>query len=331
MKSAYNPAAMNRTLRAWTRTRPLLACPSDEGDSMNTLSARRSLLVGACVAALAVSSSVVRGQETPLAWAARLENTYRILPNVTYLTASNWEAKLDLYVTRTPEKPLPTLIFIHGGGWTGGTKEARDIAILPYLDMGMNVVNIEYRLARVAQAPAAVEDCRCALRWVIQHAKEYGIDVNRLVVSGGSAGGHLALTTGMVPASAGLDRQCPGPDNLKVAAIVNWYGIADVNELLDGPNMRAYAATWLGSAPDRDEIAKRVSPLTYVRAGLPPVLTIHGDADPTVPYTQSVRLHKALADAGVPNQLITMPGGKHGFDCCTPPQRTDAYVKIREF
>jgi acetyl esterase/lipase len=279
---------------------------------------------------LVASGTVAVAQDSPLASAVRFENEYRIVPNITYLTASNYDAKLDLYVTRTPDKPLPTLIWIHGGGWTGGTKESY-AGIPAYLAMGMNVVNVEYRLARVAQAPAAVEDCRCALRWVIQHAKEYGIDVNRLVVSGGSAGGHLALTTGMVPASAGLDRQCPGPDNLKVAAIVNWYGISDVNELLDGPNMKAYAVTWLGSATDRDQIAKRVSPLSYVRAGLPPVLTIHGDADPTVPYTQSVRLHKALSDAGVANELMTMPGGKHGFDCCTSAQRTNAYVKIREF
>ena len=280
---------------------------------------------------LAAMSWGVRAQESPLAWAARMENSYRIVPNVTYLTASNWEAKIDLYVTRTPDKPLPTMIYIHGGGWTGGAKESRSVAILPYLDMGMNVVNVEYRLARVAQAPAAVEDCRCALRLVIQNAKQYGIDVNRIVVSGESAGGHLALTTGMLPASAGLDRQCPGPDNLKVAAVVNWYGISDVNELLDGPNMKAYAVTWLGSATDREQIAKRVSPLTYVRAGLPPVFTIHGDADPTVPYTQSVRLHKALTDAAVANELMTIPGGKHGFDCCTLAQRTNAYTKIREF
>ena len=269
-------------------------------------------------------------QDSPLAWAARLETEYRMVPNITYLTSSNYEAKLDLYVTRTADKPLPTLIWIHGGGWTGGVKESAT-GIPAYLAMGMNVVNVEYRLARTAPAPAAVEDCRCALRWVIQHAKEYGIDVNRLVVSGGSAGGHLALTTGMLPASAGLDRQCPGPDNLKVAAIVNWFGISDVNELLDGPNMKAYAVAWLGSALDRDQIAKRVSPLTYVRPGLPPILTIHGDADPTVPYTQSVRLHKALADAGVPNELMTMAGGKHGYDCCTPTQRVQAYAKIREF
>ena len=289
----------------------------------------KRLMIASILLVLA-SGTVAVAQDSPLAWAVRFENEYRIVPNITYLTASNYDAKLDLYVTRTPDKPLPTLIWIHGGGWTGGTKESY-AGIPAYLAMGMNVVNVEYRLARVAQAPAAVEDCRCALRWVIQHAKEYGIDVNRLVVSGGSAGGHLALTTGMVPASAGLDRQCPGPDNLKVAAIVNWYGIADVNELLDGPNMKAYAVTWLGSATDRDQIAKRVSPLSYVRAGLPPVFTIHGDADPTVPYTQSVRLHKALSDAGVANELMTMPGGKHGFDCCTAAQRTNAYVKIREF
>jgi acetyl esterase/lipase len=205
-----------------------------------------------------------------------------MVPNITYLTSSNYEAKLDLYVTRTADKPLPTLIWIHGGGWTGGVKESAT-GIPAYLAMGMNVVNVEYRLARTAPLRQPWKTAGGALRWVIQHAKEYGIDVNRLVVSGGSAGGHLALTTGMLPASAGLDRQCPGPDNLKVAAIVNWFGISDVNELLDGPNMKAYAVAWLGSALDRDQIAKRVSPLTYVRPGVPPILTIHGDADPTVP------------------------------------------------
>jgi len=279
---------------------------------------------------LSIVSAPARAQDSSLAWAARLETEYRVVPNITYLTLSNYEAKLDLYVTRTPDKPLPTLIWIHGGGWTGGVKET-SLGIPAYLAMGMNVVNVEYRLARTALAPAAVEDCRCALRWVIQNAKQYGIDVNRLVVAGGSAGGHLALTTGMLPASAGLDRQCPGPDNLKVAAIVNWFGIADVNELLDGPNMKPYAVAWLGNLRDRDQIAKRVSPINYVRPGLPPILTIHGDLDPTVPYSQSVRLHKALADAGVPNELMTMAGGKHGYECCTPAQRTQGYAKIREF
>ena len=131
-------------------------------------------------------------------------------------------------------------------------------------------------------------------------------------MTGFSAGGHLALTTGVVPSSAGLDRQCPGDEPLEVAAIVNWYGITDVGDLLDGGNMKSYAVQWMGSMPDRYEIAERVSPLSYVREGLPPVLTIHGDADPTVPYSHAVRLHEALDEAGVSNRLHTVPGGGHG-------------------
>ena len=186
------------------------------------------------------------------------------------------------------------------------------IEAVPFLQKGWAVVNVEYRLARVSLAPAAVEDCRCALRWVIEHAKDYKFDPNRLVLMGHSAGGHLSLTTGMLPASAGLDRECPGDKELKVAAIVDWFGITDVNDLFDGPNKQDYAIAWLGSLPDREQIAKRVSPLTYVRPGLPPILMIQGDADDTVPYSHSVRLHAALDKAGVPNELLTIPGGKHG-------------------
>jgi acetyl esterase/lipase len=284
------------------------------------------------LAALLVFVSATGGyaQQTAAAWTASLEDRYRVVPNVTYLTASGWEAKLDLYVARSPDEPRPTIIFIHGGGWVNGVKEGSVTSLLPYLAMGLNVVNVEYRLARIAQAPAAVEDCRCALRWIIRNAKTYGIDVERLVVTGQSAGGHLALMTGMLPDSAGLDRQCPGTEHLKVAAILNWYGITDVNDLLDGPNMKPYAVAWLGSREDRAQVATRVSPLTYVRAGLPPVFTIHGDADPTVPYAHAVRLHKALESAGVPNELMT-PGGKHGYSCCTLDERAAVYARMRAF
>jgi acetyl esterase/lipase len=200
---------------------------------------------------------------------------------------------------------------------------------MPWFEMGWNVVNVEYRLARVSLAPAAVEDCLCALRWIAAHANEHNIDTTRLVVTGDSAGGHLALTTGMIPESAGLDRQCPGVPLPKVAAIVNWYGITDVVDLLDGPNRKSYAVAWLSSMPNRNEIAQRVSPLTYVRAGLPPVLTIHGDADPTVPYTHAIRLQEALERAAVPHQLLTIPGGKHGN--FTPEERLTIFSTIREF
>ena len=242
----------------------------------------------------------------------RIWNQYAVTPNVTYLTANNYESKLDVYRRRGVEGPVPTVIVIHGGGWVNGTKEATSLFALPYLEAGFNVVNVTYRLARVSLAPAAVEDCRCALKWVIGHAKEYGFDTSKLILTGGSAGGHLALITGMLPESAGLDRYCFGGPEPKVAAIVNWYGITDVADLLEGPNQKGYAVTWLGSQPDRVAIAKRVSPMTYVRAGLPPIITIHGDADPTGPYAHGVQLTSALKAAGVKTELVTVPGGKHG-------------------
>lgn len=292
----------------------------------------RSMVVPGFVLALfAVSAGpAALAQLSPAAaWATHAVNEYQVFPNLTYVTASNYDAKLDIYKRRDAGGPQPTLVFIHGGGWVQGSKEQSVLSIFPWLEMGWNVVNVEYRLGRVALAPAAVEDCLCALRFVAAQAKTYDIDVNRIVVSGESAGGHLALTTGMIPESAGLDRQCPGVPLPKVAAIVDWYGIADVVDLLDGPNRKTYAVQWLGSLPNREEVARRLSPLTYVRTGLPPVLAIQGDADPTVPYQHSVRLTEALTKAGVPNQLVTIPGGKHGG--FTREERTRIYTAIREF
>jgi acetyl esterase/lipase len=262
-------------------------------------------------ALLTAAASSPAAAQSAAEWAAVVANDVRITTGVTYLTASNWEAKLDVYRPATPG-PHPTLLHIHGGGWTGGSREGVVLRTLPYLQMGFAVVNVSYRLARVAPAPAAVEDCLCALKWIAENAKEYGFDVSRIAVTGYSAGGHLALTTGMIPESAGLDRQCPGAPLPKVAAIVNWYGITDVNDLLAGANRRVYAVTWLGSLENREAVARRVSPLTYVRKDLPAILTIHGDADPVVPYTHGTRLQASLQNAGVANELVTIPKGLHG-------------------
>jgi acetyl esterase/lipase len=282
-----------------------------------------------CLTAIGVSAMCLAQSASTSDWAVTFANKYTVRPNITYLVANNYEDKLDVYQNRDASGPQPTLIYIHGGGWVGGTKEGAFGEVMPYLEMGWNVVNVEYRLGRISLAPAAVEDCLCALRWVGNHAKEYGIDLQRLVVTGHSAGGHLSLTTGMIPQSAGLDRECPGPELPRISAIVNWFGITDVVDLLDGPNQKSYAVAWLSSMPNREEIARRVSPLTYVRTGLPPVITIHGDADPTVPYQHAVRLHQALTKADVRNKLVTVPGGKHGG--FTAEERLRIFREIRDF
>jgi acetyl esterase/lipase len=258
----------------------------------------------------------------------------RTVANIVYTQANGWEGKLDVYAQRTPA-PAPTVIFIHGGGWVRGTKEASVLTVLPYIAMGYSVVNVEYRLGNVSLAPAAVEDCRCALRWVIEHAKEYNIDTARLVIAGASAGGHLALTTGMLPTSAGFDRSCQTGLEPRVAAIVNFFGITDLPDLLDGPNKKPfpenwpYTVQWFGNQPNRGELAKAASPITHVRPGVPPTISIHGDADPTVPYAHSVRLQEALQKAGVAHELVTVPGGGHGN--FPPDQWQRVYVAIEKF
>ena len=260
--------------------------------------------------------------------------------NIVYKVASGHEAKLDVYRPAHAAGTTPVLMMIHGGGWLFGTKEDSVLYLLPFLQMGFSVVNVEYRMGSVSLAPAAVEDCLCALHWIGRNAKKYEFDLGKVVVTGGSAGGHLALTTAMIPPSAGFENECAYEDDQgwtgtfvdsrpKVAAVVNWFGITDVTDMLQGPNMRGYAVSWLGGSPNREDLARRVSPLSYVRTGLPPILTIHGDADKLVPHTQAVRLHAALTQAGVPNQLLTLPGAGHGG--FTDEQELKAFEAVRAF
>jgi len=300
----------------------------------------------ALVIFLALANVGLYGQELdPVTrWATLAPFQYRLFPDhersllagpgIVYLRANNIDLNLNVITAGPETEARPTLIWIHGGGWAHLAREDRILYLLPYLAQGMNTVNIDYRVANQAPAPAAVEDCRCALQWVYRHAKEYGFDTTKLVVAGESAGGHLALMTGMLDLTAGFDNACAmsiGHQPIKVAAIVNFFGITDVAEVVEGPNQQTWAMEWFGSLPDRAELAKKLSPLTYIRAGLPPIITIHGTKDPAIPYTQAVRLHEGLDRAGVPNQLVTIPEGGHGVSSFSPAEALRAQAAIFKF
>jgi acetyl esterase/lipase len=237
---------------------------------------------------------------------------YWVQPDILYGSANNTPLKLDVWYQNEVKTPQPTLVYIHGGGWVFGNKETSVLQFLPFLEKGWRVVNVEYRMASNSPAPAAVEDTRCALRWVFRNAKQWNFDTSKIVLTGHSAGGHLSLITGMLPDGTGLDNNCYGDEKVSVAAIINWYGIADVNDIIQGKNLKNYAVMWVGSQTNAADIAKRVSPLTYVRKDLPPILTIHGDKDDVVPYSHATRLKDALDKAKVTNKLITIKNGGHG-------------------
>lgn len=279
----------------------------------------RPSCLGHILAVLALASllSVGHAQQSLTSWAASASDRYLVFPDQSYGYFSGLSAKLDVWQAQTKE-PVPTVIYYHGGGWFFGDRTGALPYLMPWLARGWNVINVEYRMSGTALAPAAVEDARCALRWVYRNAEHFHLDTGRIIVTGHSAGGHLALMAGMLQESDGLDNNCPadastGDQPLKVAAIVDWYGPTDVSDLIEGPNRKTYAVAWLGSLPNRNAEAKRVSPLTYVHAGLPPILIVHGDSDPVVPYSQSQRLHGALDGVHVPNELYTVPQGSHGM------------------
>lgn len=162
-----------------------------------------------------------------------------------------------------------------------------------------------------------------ALDWFHSNAKRLNVDTSRIITTGDSAGGHLALMAGMVTKQAKL-----GPVR-SVAAIINVFGVADMGELLTGPNKLDVIVDWIPEGAAQREMARAMSPILYVRKGLPPVKSVHGTEDPLVPYEQSVRLTRLLREKGVTAELISVPGGKHGFDDRT--WNEDIYPQIFEF
>jgi len=271
-----------------------------------------------CATLLALIPAGVVAQEVSVG--VRLATTYEVSSDIVYHTAGGYDLTLDLYVPAQPEGPVPVLVYYHGGGWVIGDRISASLLTLPYLEKGFAVANVTYRLGEQALAPAAVVDALCALRWVVRNAEERGLDPDRVVTSGHSAGGHLALIVAMLPPDSDFANECTSIpelfdntlDTVRPAAVVNWFGITDVNDLLVEPHRALYAEQWIGGQLNGAEIARAVSPLTYVRAGLPPILTIHGDADTVVPYEHAVRLKEALEAVGGANQLVTVPGGGHG-------------------
>lgn len=235
--------------------------------------------------------------------------------DVVYTKVNDWEGRADLYISPNASKPTPILINIHGGGWRSGVKETQG-GFSSYFKAGFAVANMEYRLSGQATAPAAVEDTRCMLIYLIKNAKALNIDPNKIIIMGGSAGGHLALMGGLLANDHRFDTNCPGVENVKVAAIIDKYGIADVWDWTYGPEHKSSSPKlWLGDKVNDENFIKSVSPIFYVTKNSPPIFIVHGDSDPTVPYQQSVDLYKKLQDLGVKSQFMTVEGGLHGkFD-----------------
>jgi acetyl esterase/lipase len=243
--------------------------------------------------------------------------------DIPFAATGNPRQRLDLYLPKKPASDkLPVIVFIHGGGWLGGDKADGAARLTPFVRGGEYAgVSVEYRLLNEAIWPAQIHDCKAAIRWIRAHAGAYGLDPERIAVWGWSAGAHLALMLGFTGDAPELEGDV-GPHNdmaSKVSGVVNFFGVTDIPAIIGQPSdidrtsRRAPEARLIGGALlENLEKARAASPIAHVSPNDPPVLTIHGDADPIVPYDQAVRLDKALKKAGVQSYFISVAGAGHG-------------------
>lgn len=249
-------------------------------------------------------------------WSHRIQP----IPDLAYGPMPQQRLDLVLQVRRVGEpvfyeqldSPSPLLVWIHGGGWIQGDKATQWNHIIPFLQRGWHVANVNYRQGP-GTAPFAVEDCLLALGWLEANAETLRLKYDRIVVAGASAGGHLALTTGLM--SSDEKRPELALSQHPVSAIVNWYGITDfaaVTAWLDETRSAGnYARIWAGPR-DIGELSAEYSPLAMIHDAAPPILTIHGDSDTVVPPTQATALHEALDRASLRGEHLSLVGGNHG-------------------
>jgi acetyl esterase/lipase len=237
----------------------------------------------------------------------------KIEKNIAYLGADRKElADLYLPAEAKPGEKRPGVVIIHGGGWTGGVRDAkREINIGTTLaENGYVGLSIDYILQTKDGPkiwPQNVYDCKTAVRWLRANAEKYQIDVDHIGVIGGSAGGHLAAMVGVTGPKDGLDPAGPyGEHSCAVQAVVDMYGpmansLKRIQTLVDPMH------------PKAEELMRQVTPLSHLDKADPPVLILHGTADTTVDLADSEVFAEALTKAGVVNELIVIPGAPHTF------------------
>ncbi len=252
----------------------------------------------------------------------RLPENVKLLADIQYADSNLPAQRLDLLLPekRETEAPLPVVVFIHGGGWRNGTKDGGRRQVAPYVASGRYIgVSVEYRLSGEAIWPAQIHDCKAAIRWIKAHAREYNLNPDKIGVWGTSAGGHLVSMLGVSAGNPELEGNLGlhTKYDTRVACVADYFGPADLNTMggrhnqPDSPPSLLLGAP-LGENPDK---ARAASPLTYVSEGDAPVFIAHGEADPTVPFQQSLDFAAALEKAKVPTYLQTITKGAHGgFD-----------------
>jgi len=240
---------------------------------------------------------------------------YKEIP---YVKGGLKQQNLDLYIPDNAKKPMPVIVWIHGGAWAGGYKGWIEV---PYLiKHGYAIASVEYRFSEIATFPAQIQDCNEAIYFLWKNAKKYGLDTSRFVVGGGSAGGHLAALIGLSQNNhvSEFYNDIKTEGKCQIKAVLDYYGPSDLNAahgkstVLDYDSEDSFLTKLLGAnALDRPDLAAIASPVTYIDKNDPPILIVHGDVDGFVPFWESRLFYSKLKLAGVDATLIKITGANH--------------------
>jgi len=258
----------------------------------------RCLVFGVVLSALgaAFAAAADQPQRRPGLSPERLAAAGVVLEhNVEYGRAGDRALHLDILRPKEPgKKPLPVIVFIHGGGWRAGNKLSGLPRVLPFVASGKYVgVSVEYRLSGEAAWPAQIHDCKAAIRYIRANAERLQIDPEKIGVWGSSAGGHLVSLLGTSGGVEELEGENGSSGkSSRVSCVVDFCGPSDFTGLLKLPGGVAPAA---------------------VTALLPPFLIVHGTKDPLVSLSQAETLYEKLKEAGVDATLLKIEGGGHGI------------------
>jgi acetyl esterase/lipase len=246
--------------------------------------------------------------------------------NLTYGRGGEVDLNLDLARPAEGEGPFPAIVFVHGGGWGGGHRNAHRAHAEEAARRGYVAVTISYRLMKYDQAkketttaepifPTQVHDAKAAVRWLRANAEKYKVDPQRIGAAGASAGGHLSLMLGLTDADDELEGESGHADqSSRVQAVVNIFGPTEMKSCYEKSSVAWIFRLFLGGTPEEaPERYKAASPVTYITADDPPVLTLHGDQDALVPIEQARLLDEKMKAAGAPHTLLVLEDQGHGF------------------
>ncbi len=273
----------------------------------------------------------------------RRRNTVNIPEGVTvhrdliYGRVGERELPLDLYLPPDTSSAVPVVIWIHGGGWRGGSKGNGGRA-LNMTKRGFAVVDVEYRLSGEALFPAQIEDCKTAVRWVRANAKKYNLDPDRIGAWGSSAGGHLVAMMGLTHDENVFETDDHSQYSSQVQVICNWFGPTDFlrmndfegridHDAADSPESRLIG----GPIQENKEKVAAANPITYVSKNDPPMLIMHGEKDQSVPYNQSELLYAAMQKVGLDVTLYKVVNADHGFRNATQDSAASLFEMSAQF